>query len=508
MIGSLYAGASGASAHTKRMTVVGSNIANVNTTGYKYNRTHFHDFMSTYVTGTDKIGRGTYIPSVQTIQTQGGFEKTEQETDLALDGNGFFTVKSKAGKISYTRDGKFTYDKEGYLVTTDGDYLMVRDVDPKTKESTGKMKRVNILNQIDPPVATKDGVEENTGVNVSANLDSNATPPSVEVDYENVLPEMYNFTSTTTVYDAKGKEHTVTLAYRKLKDQPPQTDPQTGQPVAGTEIKDQWQWMALIDGEDLPSGVPGAKIAVGGGFLQFSPKGRLVQDIPGVMVQQQQQQGQGGQQAPALTQAQAGQPGAIQQQNRFIMQRAQKADPTKPSQVSFTFAGMNPNSPQVIGFRFGKGSNPNDPLDTRSGVDGMTQFSSDFAIHDLNADGFTTGQLEGIYIHDDGTIDGSFNSGRVKQLGRVVLSKFKAQEELTTLGNNRYAESFKSGKPIIDDPGKNGMATVHSKTLEKSNVQLSEQFVNMIEGQRAFQASAKVVTTSDEILADTIQMKR
>ena len=137
MISSLYTGASGVQTQSKSMTVTGSNIANVNTVGFKYNRVNFKDLMSTSMAGDAKIGKGVQIGNVQNIQTQGSFESTEMETDLAIDGNGFFNVTDEAGNNFYTRAGQFTYDKEGYLTTQDGKFLQVRDVNPETQEAGG-----------------------------------------------------------------------------------------------------------------------------------------------------------------------------------------------------------------------------------------------------------------------------------------------------------------------------------------------------------------------------------
>jgi len=141
-------------------------------------------------------------------------------------------------------------------------------------------------------------------------------------------------------------------------------------------------------------------------------------------------------------------------------------------------------------------------------LDGVTQFASDYKIIAANADGIKSGKLESIFIREDGTIDGAFDSGRVKSLGRIALTDFKAREKMNIEGENIYTQSFESGPPIVNDPQKGGMGAINSKTLEHSNVDLSGEFVRMIEGQRAFQANAKTVTTSDEILADLIQMKR
>lgn len=490
MIGSLYSGASGVQTHSDSMSVTGSNIANVNTVGFKYNRVNFQDLLSTSMGGDKKIGKGVKIGNIQNIHTQGSFEMTEMETDVAIDGNGFFSVKDEAGNLFYTRAGQFVYDKDGFLVTQDGKFVQVKDVNPETNESQGSLKKINILDQLDPPTPTGDGIKEGTGVNIKANLDTNSEIIDVAMDYDNVRMEMYNFSTAVTVYDSKGNEHSVNVVFKKLEDKPEDVDPATGQPIAGTAIKNNWQWLVLAPGEILEGGVPGVMKAMGGGFLEFSDDGRLVSDTPGLI------------QTPPLP---AGAPPGTPPPAPEMVRRA--IVPDQPTQVEFNFVDAGP-IPQKIGFNFGKGSNPDDPTDTRTGMDGLTQFASEFKIITAMADGIKSGKIESIYIREDGTVDGAFDSGRVKALGRLAISDFKAREKLKIKGENLYAQSYDSGPAIVNDAGKNGMGSVNSKSLEHSNVELSHEFVNMIEGQRAFQANAKTVTTSDEILADLIQMKR
>jgi flagellar hook protein FlgE len=490
MIGSLYTGASGVKTHSDAMTVTGSNIANVNTIGYKNNRVNFEDLLSTSIGGDTKIAKGVKMSDIQGIHTQGSFENTEVETDVAIDGNGFFTLKDEAGRLFYTRAGQFMYDKNGYLTTHEGKYLQVKDVDPDTGETTGIMRNINVLDQIDPPTPTGDGIKEGTGVSIKANLDANSKIIDIPVDYNNVRSEMYNFSTSVTVYDNKGNERPVNVVFRRQADQPPQTDPATGQPIPGTDIRNNWQWIVLAPGETLEGGIPGVMRAIGGGFLTFSDDGRLISDTPGLI------------QTPALPPgAPPGTPPPPPTMAR------QPINPDQPTQVDFSFIDAGDEA-QTIGFKFGSGSNPQDPLDARTGMDGVTQFASDSKIIATNADGMTSGKIESIYIRQNGTIDGSFDSGNVKALGRISLTDFKAREKLLRKGENLYTMTFESGPAIVNDPGIGGMGSVNSKTLEQSNVELSSEFVTMIEGQRAFQANAKTVTTSDEIITDLIQMKR
>ena len=207
MIGSLYSGASGVQTHSESMTVTGSNIANVNTIGYKHNRVNFQDLLSTSVGGDTKIGQGVTIGNIQNVHKQGSFEATEVETDVAIDGNGFFSLRDEAGNLYYTRAGQFAYDKNGFLTSQDGKFLQVKDVNLDTNESVGPLKNINILDQIDPPIQTGDGIKEGTGVSIKANLDTNSKIIDVALDYDNVRTEMYNFSTSVTVYDSKGNEH-------------------------------------------------------------------------------------------------------------------------------------------------------------------------------------------------------------------------------------------------------------------------------------------------------------
>ena len=491
MIESLYTGASGVKAYSRAMTVVGSNIANVNTGGYKYSRVGFKDVFASSLVGSDaSIGKGVNIGNVTPIFSQGTFENSELETDMAVDGNGFFVLKDQFGKQLYTRAGDFQFDLEGYLVTKAGLSVQMLDIDKASHESIGTPKKIQILGRVDPPQVTGNGVKKGTGVFVHANLNSNATPPEIPMNTLNVKSSMYNFSTAVSVFDEIGNEHTVTIAFRKIPNQPAQINQATGQPIPGSEGKNQWEWYSLVPGEDIEGGSAGVIQGVGGGFLQFNDDGRLLGDLAGVL-----------QTPPPPVGAPAGTPPGPP-----ILVAQPKSSEEPRTQIEFRFSN---GAPLVrYGFDFGEGSNPLDPNDKRTGLDGMTQFASGHKVNLLGADGNPSGTLESIKINPDGLIEGIFDSGLVKPLSRILLAKFASVEELSRKGDSLYAESLDSGKPIVGDPGKAGLGAVRSKSLEKSNVDLANEFVSMIETQRAFQANAKTVTTSDEMLADLIQMKR
>ena len=485
----LNPGASGLNTYGEAMSVVGSNLANINTNGYKQVRVNFEDLLATGVRGTpDKIGKGVAIANVQGEFTQGSIESTSQITDLALEGEGFFAVKDKLGRTSYTRAGNFSFDKDGYLISAHGKQVQVRDLDPVTHETTGLSHGAKVVGLNDPPLATGNGAFA-SGIKVQANLNADADVPKAAFDPTNVQADMYNFATSVTVTDERGGEHVINIVYRKLPELPPQINPATGQPIAGTGGRDQWQWYALVNGADV-GGSPETQIAVGGGFLKFSENGKLLSATNGQFVQGGPGQvGPGGQIIP---------PGPP-----TLVETAVNAAIGMPQfTVPFT------QNPQTIGINFGLGSNPLDVNDTRTGLDGLTQFAASNKVLNIESDGRRPGSLDNINIGKDGVITGYFDNGQVRPLFRMMVTRFVNNPGVLRKGDNEFEESLTSGKPINGNPGEAGFGEVSTRNLEKSNVDLSSEFVRMIETQRAFQANAKSITTSDEMLNDLVSMKR
>jgi len=492
LLGSLNTGASGVQTHGKAMQVVGNNIANVNTFGFKRNSVAFEDLMGNAqpqgATFT-KASNGVKIGSVEMDFSQGAFETTTLSTDMAIAGGGFFTIViPSTGKQSYTRNGQFSYDKEGFLSTLRGGRVQALKVDRVTGESKGIPGALQILGLVDAPQPTGTG-HKGTGIKLAANLDANASIKDVPVDPTNVTDNMYNFATSTTVYDSLGNTHAATIAMRRRPDLPEQIDPATGQPIAGTGVSNQWEYYMLFDGASLGQ-VPGIMVAVGGGFMQFTDDGKLIAATGGSF------QAQPGGVDPDGNPLPEGPPRLI----------PQPVDPdTGIPQFAIPFGG---GAPLLIGLHLGDGFNPDDPTDPRSGLDGITQFAGHYNVLRTSADGNPAGTLESIFLEDNGTVNGVFDAGYTRAIGRIVLTKFDNPGKLAQVGENMLVETLGSGKKVTGEAGTAGLGEIRSKSLEQSNVDLSQEFVKMVETQRAFQASAKTVTTSDEMIQDLINMKR
>ena len=492
LLGSLNTGASGVKTHGKTMQVVGNNIANVNTFGFKRNNVAFEDLMgNAWPQGASftEASNGVKIGAVEMDYSQGAFESTALTTDMAIAGGGFFTVVSPStNKESYTRNGQFSYDKEGFLSTLRGGRIQALKVDRITGESKGIPGALQILGLVDAPQPTGTGIK-GTGMKLAANLDANASVKDVPVDPTNVTDNMYNFATSTTVYDALGNTHAATVAMRKRPDLPEQIDPGTGQPIAGTGVSNQWEYYVMFDGASLGQ-VPGTMVAVGGGFMQFTDDGKLIAATGGSF------EAQPGGVDPDGNPLPGGPPRLI----------PQPVDPdTGVPQFAIPFGG---GAPLVIGINLGEGFNPDDPTDPRSGLDGITQFAGSYNVLRTSADGNPAGTLESIFLEDNGTVNGMFDAGYTRSIGRLVLTKFDNPGKLAQVGENMLVETLGSGKKVTGEAGTAGLGEIRSKSLEQSNVDLSQEFVKMVETQRAFQASAKTVTTSDEMIQDLINMKR
>jgi len=176
---------------------------------------------------------------------------------------------------------------------------------------------------------------------------------------------------------------------------------------------------------------------------------------------------------------------------------------TYPLVGGFDFNG-GAAAAQAIDFNFGTSI----ITDGGSGRDGTTQYSGESATSFQSQDGYSSGSLKSITISQDGTMTGIFTNGQTRGLAQLALAKFISPTGLTKMGRGLYAESTESGQPVITTPGSSGTGAVLSNTLELSNVDLAEEFVKMILSQRGFQANSRVISTSDELMQELVNLKR
>lgn len=254
ILSSFNIGVTGLHAAGQSMGVVGDNIANAGTFGFKGSRAEFQDMLSTSlkgIDGGDQMGSGTKLAHITPQFTQGTVARTQNITDLAINGNGFFKVAAPFGE-GFTRDGSFHFDKEGNMVNGDG--YRVQGFLPDEKGSiSNKSGDIKLGNTNIPATAT-------TEVKLSMNLDSRE---SVKVFDPKNPDKTSNFNSSITVYDSVGTARLVTLYYNKTAD-------------------GQWDYHAMADGADVQNGKAGEMVEMANGKLIFDQKGVLQDEQPGL----------------------------------------------------------------------------------------------------------------------------------------------------------------------------------------------------------------------------------
>lgn len=417
-------GVSGLNASGKGMSVVGDNIANAGTHGFKASRAEFQDVLATSlkgIDGGDQFGAGTQLAHIKPLMNQGDITRTESITDLAINGDGFFAVEAPFGR-GYTRDGSLHFDKEGHLVNGDG-YKVLGYGANEAGEINNTIKPIQLGNTTIPAVATSE-------VNINMNLDSRV--PIKEFDIEN--PEATsNFSNSITVYDNVGTPRLVSIHYNKTAD-------------------NEWVYRAVVDGADAANGEPGEMIQMAQGTISFNNQGQLQE---------------------------------VNENNN-----------------SFNFdGGAAPN--QEIKFSFGETI-----AEGGSGLDGSTQYGSASTIARHTQDGSTAATLSSMSFNDDGILTAAYNNGESRDIAQIAVGKFENNEGLFKTGKNLFKESKRSGQAALGKPGESGRGEVLAKSLELSNVDLASEFVNLMTSQRNFQANAKTITTSDQMLQEVLNIKR
>jgi flagellar hook protein FlgE len=409
MIGSLFAGISGLNANSTAMTVIGDNIANVNTTAFKANRSSFANVLSQSLGGSTNsgIGRGVEFWGTSPLWTQGSMENTGSPTDLAINGKGFFVVQDDTGANFYTRAGQFHLDDSGDMINPDGYLVQGYEID--SNGNLGNLTTISIPGErVSPPSAT---TEFSFDINLDSETATNGT-----------------YSTSQSVYDSLGNAIPLTLTFTK-------------QAAAQT-------WSAAAS---VPS--PNGPVTINGGAsvpVTFDSDGNLT--------------------APA-------------------------ADRT----LSITLAN-GAATPLSLTWDLYDASG--------ASLEDITGFSSDSATTFQYQDGYASGVLRGISVDEDGVVTAAYSNGQLTPTFQIALADFPSYDGLTKLGQNLYAESLESGQPMPGVAGNGRLGKITPSAIEMSNIDLAQEFVKMITTQRAFQANSRVITTSDEILSELINIKR
>ncbi|MEC9488816.1 MAG: flagellar hook protein FlgE [Halanaerobium sp.] len=406
MMRSMYAGVSGLKVHQTRMDVIGNNIANVNTIGFKASRVTFKDILSQTVKGASapqnnrggtnpmEVGLGVGLGSIDVNHTPGNLQTTNIQTDLAIDGNGFF-IYNDGSRDFYSRAGALTIDDDGNLVNTLNGYKI-----------QGWQADTNGVIDINTPI---------TSINIPRGQVLQAAA-STELDISgNINPDQSTFTVSADLVDSQGKPQTVVIELNKT-------------------APNNWDWEAQWEDNT------GTVNVVGSGSISFDGAGDLTTGMP------------------------------------------------IASAISFNPTGV-------------------DPMNLELDFTGLTQAygASSF---DVSKNGYPMGSFESITINGSGTVVGTYSNGRTKPLAQIALATFDNPAGLSKAGDSMFAVTTNSGDPDRGIAGSGGRGEIAPGNLEMSNVDLAEQFTDMITTQRGFQANSKIIQTADQMLQDLVNIKR
>jgi flagellar hook protein FlgE len=426
------------------MDVIGNNIANVNTVGFKSGRVVFSDVFSQLSRGAGgpnldtgrggtnpmQIGLGANVYAIDNLMMRGSVQRTDNPTDIAIDGEGFFVVRGGMyDTYKFTRAGNFSLDAVGNFVTPSG--LNVMGWQAYTYDaSTGRyaFDTEQPLEEINIYYDTHNGNKriiapaQTTLAQLTGNLDADSADGTT-------------FKVPFIAYDEIGNKHDITLEFTA---QTPTT--------SGTDRVREWTYTVL-------SGSSFNIVSGGTGSVSFG-----IGNTAGSSVS-----------------------------NGVII------DPTAP--VDLVLLSNDPSIASQLTFK----------LDFAN----MTQYASASNVKASRVDGYTTGTFETFSIGSDGVISAVYSNGQMKPLAQIALASFENPGGLLKEGDNLFSQTTNSGaftKGVM--PTYEGTGQLAPGTLEMSNVDLSREFSDMIVTQRGFQANTRIITTSDEMLQELVNLKR
>lgn len=423
---SLYSGVTGLRNHQTKLDVIGNNIANVNTVGFKSSRVRFQDVFSQVIRGATapmagrggtnaaQVGMGMTIAAIDTLHTQGSPQYTGNPDDMAIQGKGYFVVTDGNGYY-YTRDGAFSRGLDGDLVNAaNGLKLLGWQADANgVIDTSGPLTTLNI------PLGDNLISKATENIVFTGNLDAN-TPGAPGNTYQ----------TEALVYDSQGRVYNLVFTFTK------------------NAAPNSWSITAIQVQDADGNPVTSATVAIPGGSIniQFNADGH-------------------------------------------INLGSYPTDANRTITISNLPGGV---ANLVI------------TLDLAS----LTQKASKSNARMETQDGFPVGVLEDYMVGSNGVISGIYSNGMVRDLGQIAIAAFANPAGLLKASGNVYTVSANSGEPNIGVAGEDGRGTIQTSALEMSNVDLTYEFTEMITTTRAYQANSRVITTSDELLQEVVNLKR
>ncbi|WP_425060864.1 hypothetical protein SCACP_16180 [Sporomusa carbonis] len=542
MMRSLFAAMSGLKNHQTRMDVIGNNIANVNTVGFKSSTVNFQDVLSQTLqaasaaqgnrggTNPMQVGLGMGLASISTDFTDGSPEATGRLTDLAISGSGFFMVSDGTNQL-YTRAGNFDFDPNGNFIDISTGYTVYG----WQANSSG------IINTNTPA----------TPISIGANINMpGLTTTSMEFS-ENLAADAHigsTVQGTINVYDSLGVAHKVTTTFTKVGTNTWVYNNTVPDATAGSitngigeltfDSTGALQSKKIVD----PASITSNTINVSALTLNntadskdtqyvtvfdanknlhtlkitFTYNGLDANSKPNWSYTLTEEGGTGspvsgtiGTAGPGVTYT--GLPTTYDYSGgtasiTWPAYTVSSAPTLLTANAAYSPYTTQPNPPDLK-FATNNGANP---LAVGQDMSALTQYGADgkSTAWIKSQNGYPQGELQKYSINVDGIILGTYSNNQSRSLGQVALANFANPGGLTRTGSSFFMQSANSGEAQIGTSGTGGRGSLLPGNLEMSNVDLAKEFSNMIVTQRGFQANSKIISTTDEMLQELANLKR
>ncbi|MDF7679657.1 flagellar hook protein FlgE [Enterobacteriaceae bacterium ESL0689] len=398
---------SGLNAASTNLDVIGNNIANSATAGFKSGTVAFADMFA-----GSQVGLGVKVSGITQNFNGGTTTSTNRALDVAISGNGFFRLQDKEGGIFYSRNGQFKLDANRNIINMQGLQLTGYPAGgtPPTIQQGADPVPLTIPEGMMNAKLTESG-------QMVVNLKSTHKPPT-DTTFNPAKPDTYNYVNTITTYDSLGNAHNVNVYFVKTAD-------------------NKWD----VHAQDGDTG------ALSQTTMEFDTSGNLI-NVGG--------------------------------------------NTSAPFNMTINMSAKDGAPAQTFTLDFARS---------------MQQSVGSDSVSKVAQDGYGPGEYTNFQINDDGTVVGIYSNQQMQVLGQIVLTNFSNPEGLSSQGDNTWQETGASGQPRVGTAGGSGLGKLISGALESSNVDLSQELVNMIVAQRNYQSNAQTIKTQDAILQTLVSLR-
>jgi flagellar hook protein FlgE len=424
MFNSFTTALTGLTASELGVNVVGNNLANLNTTGFKASTVNFSDIVAQSLglgTSQTSAGLGVQASTVQDF-TQGAIQTTDGAFDAAIQGDGFFMARDSSGLMNYTRAGNFTVDANGNLITQAGQNVQ------GWVATNGVLNTNGAIGNIVIPAGALTAPTPTTNMALNLNLDAAATVGTPDA----------SFSSPIQVVDSLGTTHVLTVNFTET--------------AANT-----WSYNVTIPGADVTGGTAGTPfpIPAATGTLTFNSSGNLITPAP--------------------------------------------PPPATNGVVPIAITGLTDGAKDMA---------INWALYTPTGQPNITQYAQPSATASNTQDGLQAAGLVHVTMTNGGQIIAQYSNGEQSTIAQISLASISNPDTLVAEGQNSFQLGPGTAPPAVGVPQTGGRGQVLGGSLESSTVDIATEFTRLIVFQRSYEANAKVITTTDTLTQDTINLKQ